>query len=342
MNIFARSILSVLFLTGIAYAETQSNPKLYCLGHLNPDADAILAAITAADLFGCTPVRAGKINSETRFILDAFNFADPELVKNTPDKNYLIVDFNEKSQLFAGIESQQIVGVIDHHALGGSFVGPASPIDVTIRAWGCSCTVLWDLYQKAQKTIPTNIAGIMLGAIISDTLDLTSPTTTQTDRNAYDDLARLAGVADTHRFAAEQFQAKSQTSDLTAAEILKQDYKEFEQEGIKFGIGVSETVLSTELLMRESELLEAMAILKDDHKLSYLFFFVVNPVTKQSTLLVLGKDESQLASMAFDVNVEGSRMNTSPRVSRKAEFLPALKKALSELSLVSLETNEQF
>lgn len=331
-SIFLSLISLFISLTRVVSAETKPNQNLYCLGHINPDTDAIISVLAAADLFGCTPVRAGKINPETKFVLNKFNLIEPELItENNPEKRYILIDFNDKSQLFPGIDSTQIIKVIDHHGVSGSFAGPSSPIDITVRPWGSSCTVLWSLYREAKMSISKNIAAGMLGAIISDTLNLTSPTTTIMDRDAYSDLTQISSIQDISNFVAEQFHTKSQTSNLDADTIIKQDYKTYGKPEAMFGISVAETIYPQELLSRKKELLQAMAELKNDSKILYIFFFIVNPQNKESTLLILSEKEANLAKLAFDADIQNDQMNTSPRVSRKKEFVPPLEKAISNI-----------
>jgi manganese-dependent inorganic pyrophosphatase len=315
----------------------QSLDKVYFIGHLNPDSDAIFGAIGAAYLFDGIAARVGALNSESAYILQRFGLPEPVLVENTPDKKYFLIDFNQKTQLLAGVQDQQIVGIIDHHAVQSSYVGPAEPIDLTIKAWGSSCTIITDLFLHRKLPIPEAIAGGLLGGIISDTLNLTSPTTTEADRKAVAHLKTLAGVRDVNAFARELFNAKSRTSHLSAMEILQQDYKEFDLEGVRFGMGVVETVFPEEVLARQEEILEAIRALKAQTKLPFIMFAVVQPETKESVLLLSDKIEEDLARSVFGGAIGNHKLVTTPRVSRKLQFIPAMKKFFVESSERSAE-----
>ncbi len=306
--------------------------KVYFLGHLNPDSDAIFGAIAMAHFYQGIAARAGKINSESDYILQRFSLPVPALIENTPDKKYYLVDFNQKTQLLAGVNPQQIVGIIDHHAIQTAYAGPAEPIDLTIKRWGSVCTIITNLYLENSREIPQGIAGGLLGGIISDTLFLKSPTTTQADREAVIVLSKLAGVDDIGAFAQALFQAKSSIDHLTAREIVEQDFKTFDFNGTAIGMGVVETIYPQQVLARKQELLEALAAYKAEKKLPYIFFVIIQPESKESQMLLLGEEEIFLAKHFFNSAVVEQFMNTSPRVSRKLEFVPLFKNYFAELA----------
>jgi manganese-dependent inorganic pyrophosphatase len=331
LTIFS-TLFSVAPLHAAAHPRTVDSQqvlnKTYFIGHLNPDADAIVGALAAAQLFKGIAARSGELNAETHFILEKFKLPTPELLVNSPDKKYYLVDFNQHTQLLGGVSKEQIVGIIDHHAIQSAYAGPNTPIDLQIRAWGSSCTLITDMFLQRRVPIPRDLAGGMLGAIISDTLNLTSPTTTDPDRRAVSLLAKIAGVQDITALAKEQFRAKSKTSHLSAQQLLQQDFKSFELNGKKVGFGEVETLFPEEVIARQQELRKEMTTLKIKEQFAYMLFAVVQPESKESVIIVEGAEEASLVTSAFGGEVRDFRLNTSPRVSRKLEFVPALQKCL--------------
>lgn len=327
------SLLLSVFLSLSSIAADSLIPRpsetgVYFLGHTNPDSDSIMSAIGAAHFFGGVPARAGTINAESQYILDKFNLKTPILVDNFKDKKFYLVDFNQSTQLQKGIAPNQIIGIIDHHAIQTSFAGPDIPIPVIIKPWGSTCTIILELFLRDQVEIPENVAGALLGGIVSDTLNLTSPTTTDADRKALEILANITKTKDLAAFTKELFQAKSKTSHLTAEALLQQDFKSFNFNKKKIGIAVIETLFPEDIQKRQMEILNAMTKYKRELQLNYLFLAVVQPESKQSFILILGKEEEKVAKMAFGKDPQQQSIDTSPRVSRKLEFLPAIQKII--------------
>ncbi len=304
--------------------------NVYFIGHLNPDADSIFAAIAAAHLFGGIPARTGEINGESHFLLKKFNLPSPVLIENYQGKKFYLVDFNQRTQLPQDIDPEQIVGIIDHHAIQSVFVNPSHPMDTLIKPWGSTCTVITGLYLRDNVFFPEAIAGGLLGGIISDTLNLSSPTTTAADRKAVEILKKIAGIHDLSAFAREMLEAKSNITHLKAEEILQQDFKIFEIDATKIGIAVVETLFPNEIQRQQDDIVNAMVELKKNLQLRFLFLAVVQPESSESYVLVPGEDEEKIASEAFETTASEHRLNTSPRVSRKLQFLPEIQKVISK------------
>ena len=157
---------------------------IFC-GHLVTDLDSIAGSIGAAHLYGGVPARASDVNTETQFALDEWGAKLPppveDLLKTEPDRNVCLVDFQQQSQLNKAIPMGNIVGIIDHHALQSNTVVTEKPIFVDIRPWGCMSSIIAHNYAVQERFLPKNIAGMLLSAVLSDTLNLKSPTTTAWD-----------------------------------------------------------------------------------------------------------------------------------------------------------------
>src|SRR6056297_2689776 len=164
-------------------------------GHKNPDTDSVVAAIALADLKkslgeDIAPAMQGELNPESKFVLDKFGLAAPELVTSYAGKDVYLVDHSDLSQSPDDLKEANILGIVDHHKLGD--VTTEQPLECWIWPVGCSCTVLTSMYKFFTIEIPKDIAGIMLCAILSDTVIFKSATCTDTDKKACEELAGIA------------------------------------------------------------------------------------------------------------------------------------------------------
>ncbi|MCK4738282.1 MAG: DHH family phosphoesterase, partial [Sulfurimonas sp.] len=156
----------------------------YIFGHTNPDSDSIIGAISLAYLKNqlgedCIPTRQGNISAETQFILDKFRADVPELKTSVAGENVYLVDFSDKAQAPKDIMQATILGIVDHHKLGD--LTTDTPLECWIRPIGCTNTIIKEMYDYHNIEIPKNIAGMMLCAILSDTVIFKSPTCTKID-----------------------------------------------------------------------------------------------------------------------------------------------------------------
>lgn len=195
-----------------AYIPLVLSDAIFC-GHLVTDMDSIAAAIAAAELYGGVAARASEVNSETQFVLNYWGLPPPlpieVLVETQPNAGICLVDHQQMSQVNPAIDPDRIVGVIDHHALQNATIITDRPIVMDIRPWGSSATIVSHTYIMCKKRPRKCIAGLLLCAILSDTLNLMGPTTTEWDKMMVAILAEIAGVMDIEALATSQFKAKS-------------------------------------------------------------------------------------------------------------------------------------
>ena len=201
------------------------------VGHLKTDLDSIAGAIGAAHLFsGIACKSENKLNTEIKWALKKWGYKEDDLilidsVKNLSKKKICLVDHSSKDQTPKCINNDQIVGVIDHHKIE---IKTSVPILCDIRPWGCMSSILAYTYIKDLIEIPKNVAGILLSAILSDTLNLKSVTTTKYDKMAVSYLANICGIEDIDIYAQKQFRAKSKMMELySIPELVLGDQKEF-------------------------------------------------------------------------------------------------------------------
>jgi len=322
------------------------------VGHTNTDLDSIAAGIAASHLFGGTPARASEINTETEWVLEKWGFKLPEMFKDiegVQDRDVCLVDFNQRSQLTEGVQESKIKGIIDHHALRDGAVAVDYPIYIDIRPWGSVATILSHTYFRNRVKLPKNIAGLLLSAILSDTLNMNSPTCTPTDKLMVATLAKFAGVKDVDALAQEQFRAKSKVLQISSIpEILLADLKRFNLGDVAIAFGVCETVSAgvDMLLSRKEEIIEEMQAVKAEKQDTYMFFAVIDVIKLKSQLIICGDAEQELAEKAFDCKMDEKTrvMDIGKRVSRKKTMVPPIGETLKggfKLSEKAAEANKK-
>ena len=320
----------------------QLKDAIFC-GHLVTDLDSIAGAIGAAHLYGGVPARASDINTETQFALDTWKCDLPvpveDLLAADPERSVCLVDFQQQSQLNPSIPMGNIVGVIDHHALQSNTIVTEKPIFVDIRPWGCMSSIVAHSFAVTGTFLPKPIAGCLLSAILSDTLNLRSPTTTTWDERVVAMLVQYLDVKDVNELAARQFRAKSHSLSLmTPYALVNGDVKRFKFESAAdpeqtyvVAYAVVETTDAAASVARVSELLPEMRAVKTaDPQVTAVLLAVVDIVALTSTLLVCGRVEASLATEAYggELSADGETLELPGLVSRKKDLIPAITKAV--------------
>ncbi len=212
----------------------------YFKGHKNPDTDSICSSISLSYLknqlgIEAKPYALGEVRKEAQFVLDYFKFDAPEVLTNSiKGLDVVLVDHNEYAQSHDELKEANLVEIVDHHKIGG--ITTDVPISFRVMPVGCSCTVIYNMFKENNVEIPYNIAGLLLSAILSDTLLFKSPTTTQTDIDACEALNKIVNV-DMESYAMEMFKAGTSLDEFSIKEIVNMDFKEFEMSGKRVGIG---------------------------------------------------------------------------------------------------------
>ena len=317
------------------------------VGHIMTDLDSVAGAIGAAHLYGGDPAIASEINTETEFALKEWGCALPATIETTlerdPRRNVCLVDFQQQSQLNPVIPMSNIVGIIDHHALQSNTIVTEKPIFVDIRPWGCMSSIIAHNFATQEKFLPKPIAGMLLSAILSDTLNLRSPTTTAWDERIVAMLVQYTKVKDVNELAARQFRAKSHSLSLmTPYALVNGDVKRFKfagENGNTYTVAYSvvETTDAPASLARAAELAPEMRAVKAaDASVDAVLLAVVDIVALTSTLVVCGRVEASLATAAYGGVVEDAEGGAAQTlalpglVSRKKDFVPALTKAVKD------------
>ncbi|MFC7009747.1 manganese-dependent inorganic pyrophosphatase [Halalkalicoccus salilacus] len=301
---------------------------VYVIGHQQPDTDTICSALAYARLkqaqgADVVPARAGTVNPETRFVLDRWDVEIPTLIDDAVADRLILVDHNEYSQAVSGARDAEIVEIVDHHRIGD--IETSDPIFFRNEPVGSTATILTQLYDEADETIDTETAGLLLSGLLSDTVVLRSPTTTDTDQVIADRLAETAGV-DYEEYGKELLQQKSKLGEKQPREMVLSDFKEFEFGSHYVGIGQIETVEQEVVLEQRDAILAAMNELVTERDYTVLLLLVTDVLAEESTVLIAG-DHVDTVESALDTTVRDQEAVLPGVMSRKKQVVPPLKNA---------------
>lgn len=300
---------------------------IYVVGHKNPDVDAVCAAIAVADLknkLGENAVACmqGIANPEVKFVLKKFDINEPKILKDGTGKKIILVDHTEVSQSIDNLSKAEIVGIVDHHKLGD--VQTSSPVDILIRPIGSTCTIVKSLFDFYKQKISKKIAGIMLCAILSDTVIFKSTTTTDEDKSVAKELAQIAEVKNIKELGMEMFKVKSNIEGISAKELVLRDYKDFSMGGKKVGIGQLELVDLSMIENIRKELVEEIQKMKDKNRHSVLL--LLTDIIKEGSELLYVSDNPSVIEKAFGKSSDKKRIWLEGVMSRKKQVVPLLEK----------------
>lgn len=304
-------------------------------GHKVPDVDATISAIVMA--WYLNEVKGeeteafilGDLNKETEFVLSNWAANKPKMLDELKaGEKIWIVDTNNAEELLDGVEESTILGITDHHKISGN-ISTSAPIECIVKPVGCTSTILY-LDYIVGNDVPDYILGLLLSAILSDTLHLTSSTTTELDKSVVEELTATLGVS-ADELAEKQFAAKSDISDLSDRALILSDAKDYEIGEHKTKVGVIETTLPNNVFERISGIIEQMKSTKDTEGLDYFFLFVVDIINGTSTPIFIDDIHKTALEKAFGTLNNGSVKHTLESfkaVSRKKELLPKIQQAL--------------
>ena len=301
--------------------------KILVIGHKNPDTDSICSSLAMANLQSkirgeeVISCRLGEINEETKYALNYFKVEAPKLIEKVDEgQSVILVDHNEFTQSVEGIEKAKILAVVDHHRINN--FQTSEPLFYYAQPVGCTATVLFELYKSNDVDIEPQIAGLMLSAIISDTLLLKSPTTTDKDKKAVEELAKLANV-DFSKYGLEMLKAGTNLDKYTEEELINLDAKTMEKEGIKYIIAQVNTVSIPDVLKRKEKIEQEINKEITSKGLSLFVFVITDIVNSNSTAIVLG-DRTDAISKTYEIKDNLAQMPGV--VSRKKQVLPLIEK----------------
>jgi manganese-dependent inorganic pyrophosphatase len=301
------------------------------VGHSNPDTDSVTAAIayanylkaTGTDAVACMQISADNLNPESKLVLEKFGLAAPQEMTDAAGKDVALVDFSDIAQAPANIGNANIVGIVDHHKIGDITTG--SPIFFYAKPVGCTCTVLLEMYLNNNVDLPKDIASGMLCAILSDTVNFKSPTCTEADKAAVAELLKITGVTDQDELFMEMLKAKSSVEGVPIKDLVFRDYKDFDMNGKKVGIGQIELATLDQVADIRENLYNAIKEVKADGRHSVLF--MLTDVVKEGTDLMVVSDDPAIIEKAFNGQLQGQSMWVDGMMSRKKQTVPPLQEA---------------
>ncbi|WP_434798064.1 manganese-dependent inorganic pyrophosphatase [Terrisporobacter vanillatitrophus] len=302
--------------------------SLFVFGHKSPDTDSICSAISLAYLKNQLGVEAKAYaleepRKEAKFVLDYFKVDAPEILPAGAIKgqDVALVDHNEIAQTADEIAEANLVEVIDHHKIG--CLSTDLPISVRIMPVGCTCTIIYSLYKENNVEIPYEIAGLLLSAILSDTLIFKSPTTTEKDKEVALALAKIVNV-DYEKYGMEMFKAGTSLDGFSIEEIVNMDFKEFDMSGKRVGIGQVMTLDIDAVLSKKEEFLAYINAAEFD-----MLVLAVTDIINEGSYLIY-KGEDKVISEAFSVNATQG-VFAEGVVSRKKQLVPKLTDAVKNI-----------
>ncbi|MDD5606531.1 MAG: manganese-dependent inorganic pyrophosphatase [Candidatus Pacebacteria bacterium] len=305
--------------------------KIFIIGHNNPDVDSIISSIVLKDYLEKTKMfdfveakKTAELNKETKFVLKYFKVKEPELVKNIKNKKVFLVDHSGYDESIFGVEQAEIVGVLDHHKLSG--LKTLLPIFYRAEPLGATSSILAKMFLERKIILSKKQAGLLLAGILSDTLNLCSPTTTLEDKKIVKILTNIS-KENPQKLGKKILDIKSDIKDISTLELLQKDYKEFKSGKIKFGIGVCE-LLNTEKA-KDRDFKPYLEKLKKQRKVDFIFFALIDIINNNTELFLLEK-EKEIAEKVFKNKTQGSYLFLQGISSRKKQILPPLAKFLEK------------
>ncbi|MEY8292190.1 manganese-dependent inorganic pyrophosphatase [Carnobacteriaceae bacterium 52-44] len=301
--------------------------KLLVFGHQNPDTDTIASAIALSYLLNEVSIEAeavalGEPNEETKFVLDYFRVDAPRIIETASNEvdEVVLVDHNESQQSVSDISKVTIKAVVDHHRIANFETN--DPLFYRAEPVGSTATILLKIFKEHEVAIPSEIAGLMLSAIVSDTLLLKSPTSTSEDVLAAEELAEIAGVS-LDEYGLDMLKAGTDISSKTPEDILNDDAKSFPMGRELVRIGQVNVVDVNDVLTRKAEILEAMR--KETRENNYdLYVLLITDIIENNSVAIVDGPAYRQFEMAFSKPIQLNMVDLDGVVSRKKQVVPPL------------------
>ena len=309
---------------------------VYVIGHRSPDSDTVCSAIAYARFLSLLghPAQAmvtEPVNKETEYILREAGVEVPPVLDDASGEYIFLVDHSEYAQAAEGMKDAHIVGVLDHHGIGSVTTG--HQVVYEAKPIGSTATIIWLDYLNYGLDLDKTTAFLLLGAVLSDTDNLTQSATTDTDRQAVPALAELAGVTDVQAIYRAIHTEKLSYEGMTGEEILFSDYKEYTASGITFGIGLVNAIdedAARELSARMKEVLPSAAGTRDAD-LMYASVGIRENGEKIDFIVPADERAAQMIEDAFPNydEYDGTAYIFRTGLGRKSKFVPGLTEYLA-------------
>ncbi len=303
--------------------------KVFVVGHKSPDTDTVCSAIAYAEYsrrknkINAIAAVCGDINPETKFVLNYFKIKKPAKLNSAAGKSLVLVDHNEAGQMVDGAENAKIIEVIDHHKI---CFNCSEPIKFRAEPLGSAATLVAKIMTENKFKISKPMAGILVSAILSDTVVFKSATTTPEDIKIAKALAKIAKITNLKKFGIEIKKQKASLKKMNASQIINSDYKTFESGQKKFGVGQIEVVDLAEARGRQGEIEAEMENIRGKDKLEFIALMATDIINCGSQIFIAGNNAS--IKKAFGKIPANGNLYVKGMMSRKKDLLPPLLKTL--------------
>ena len=299
------------------------------MGHKSPDTDTVISAIALAYLLNkigveAKPVVQEEINKETTFVLEKFKMNIPEILTSVEGKDLALVDTTDPAQLPEDLDRATIKYVVDHHRFAG--LKTAAPLEAWVRPFGCTCTVLKQMFDFYKVEIPADIAGIMMCAILSDTVLFKSPTTTIEDRDVVKEFEKKCGLA-AENIGMDMLRVKSSIENDSAIDLINRDIKKSNIAGKQIAIGQVELIDINMINSKLAAIKTEMDKYKVDNDL-WGVLMVITDIMKEGSILISCTDDDEKVGKIFSVEFKDSEAWVDGMMSRKKQVIPPLESGL--------------
>lgn len=302
--------------------------EIIVLWHKSPDTDAICSALVWAQYLkdqwvDAKAIRLGEPNNETKYVLAQAGAELPEHMTELPEgQKIVLTDHNEAGQSISNRNNYKIVGIVDHHKVADLETSEA--IAIRIEPVGCACTVIYAIFKEKGYTPNAIIARLMISAIISDTLYYRSPTTTNADRTAIQELNTIAQMGDLEAYSMKMFNAKSDLGDISIRDLIMMDYKTFEVGHKKFGAGTIETTNPAFALGKKTQILDMLNEIKAEQSLDFIMLSVVDIINEKNISIIANENDSNVVREVFNAETVDGTADLGNRLSRKKQIAAPL------------------
>ena len=314
----------------------KADGPIYVIGHKSPDSDTVCTAIAYARLlnqlgYDAIPMVSGKPNNETIYLLEKAGVEIPEELIDASGENIFLVDHSEYAQAVDGMEDAHIVGVLDHHGIGNIATG--HQIVYEAKPIGATATIVWLDYMNYGVDMDPSTAYLLLGAVLSDTVNLTGSTVTEADRQAVPALAEIAGIEDLEALSRELDEKRLSYDGMSNEEIFFSDYKEYETGSITYGIGLISVTNEDDSRKMAEKMKQAMpeAARQTDVDLLYASVGIREGDIKIDYIIPNEGESEEILTAAFPDydEYDGTSYIFRKGLGRKTKFVPGLSEFLT-------------